>query len=64
MRRSNHSGALAHDVQQRLFGRGVDTGRRLVEQQQPRLLRDRARDERALLLAARELGDMAIDELA
>ena len=49
---------LAYDDAQCLFGLRVDAGRRLVEQQQPRLLRDRARDEDALLLAARQVGDV------
>ena len=54
----------AHEHQQRALGRGVDAGRRLVEQQQQRLLRDRARDERSLLLSARELADVAVGDRA
>jgi hypothetical protein len=54
----------AHEPQQRIFGRRVDAGRRLVEQQQQRLLRDRARDECALLLPAGERADVAVGETA
>src|SRR4051794_33730524 len=62
---------------ERLLRVGVDTGRRLVEDQQPRLRGDRLRDEGALLLPAGEgcnglaclvaetdAGDRALDGLA
>ncbi len=54
----------AHEPQQRLLGRRVDPGGGLVEQQQERLLSDRAGDEDALLLPARELADVPAGQLA
>src|SRR5262249_21279842 len=39
----------------RLFGGGIERGGRLVEDQDPRILEDRARNRDALLLSAREL---------
>ena len=46
---------LAQHVEDRLLGRVVDARGRLVEQQELRLGRERARDQHALALAAREL---------
>ena len=51
---------IAHDVHERVLGGHVNAGRRLVEQQQFRLLRQRPRDEHPLLLTARELGDVTV----
>jgi hypothetical protein len=51
-----------HDFAERLFGRGVNAGRRLVEQQQLRFLCDCPSDKRALLLSSRKIGDMAAAE--
>ncbi len=62
VRRHQHRQAAfderTHHAPQGLFGFGIDTGGRLVEQQQLRLLCDRTRNEDALLLAARKLRDV------
>ena len=42
---------------------GVEVGQRLVEQQQRRLHHQRARERQALLLAAGELGRLALGEV-
>src|SRR5579883_3292003 len=55
---------LAYQREQNLFGRRIDARRRLVEEQDARLLRERARDERPLLLSARELRDVPTREAA
>ena len=45
-----------HDLQHRAHQLGIERAGRLVEQHDPRLERDRARDGDPLLLAARQLG--------
>src|SRR5882724_7088564 len=45
----------AHDLEHRAHQLGIERAGRLVEQHDPRLERDRARDGHPLLLAAREL---------
>src|SRR3990167_4488463 len=56
--RDHHRGAPPAHLLQRaldlLFGAGVERTGRLVEQQDPRILEDRAGDRHTLLLAARE----------
>ena len=52
---------LVEDVRGRL---GIEVAGRLVGQQQPRRVGERARDRRALLLAARQLRRTVIEPLA
>src|SRR5207237_1141551 len=51
-------GAALHDLRERglyfRFGRGVERARRLVENQNRRILQESARDRQALALASRE----------
>ena len=53
---------LAHQCRDGLLGRAVDAGHRLVEEQDRRLLHQRAGEEHALLLSARERADLSIAE--
>ena len=53
---------LAHLVAQLLAQLVVQVGQRLVEQQQPRFLGQRARYRGALLLAAAQLGGQALQQ--
>src|SRR5262245_19874323 len=48
------------ELAERLLALRVDAGRRLVEREQPWFARERLRDQRALLLAARETAELRI----
>ena len=67
VRRLQHDLALAaplvEQLQDAVVRRGVDAGHRLVEQDHVGLLRQRARDERAPLLAAGQLADLPLREV-
>ena len=66
-RDQHHPALVAQRAQQlddRLLGLDVDAGEGLVEQDDPAVLRQRAGEEDALLLAARELADLALAEVA
>ena len=55
---------LAQQLEDRPLGRGVDAREGLVHEVEIGLLRQRPRQEDALLLAARELADLALGEAA
>ena len=61
MRDQQHRGALVHQpaeqLGERLLALVVDPGRRLVHHEQVGVAGERPRDEHALLLAARQLGE-------
>src|SRR5262249_56666257 len=58
-RRGAAVAARAYDLEDRLRVRGVEAGRRLVEQQALRALADRLRDDHAARLTARQLVEPA-----
>jgi hypothetical protein len=51
------------DIDDGAFRGGVDAGERLVQQVEIRVLRQRPGEEHALLLAARQLADLAVREI-
>ena len=55
---------VVEQVQDLVAGAHVDAGRRLVQQQQVGLAEQRAGDEHALLLAAGQLADVAVGQVA
>ena len=53
---------LGEERLEEVGARPVDSGERLVEEEGRRVLDERARDEHALALAARELAELAVGE--
>src|SRR5690606_11743622 len=63
-RRAARAGQFLHQADDAFAARGPETARRLVGEQDPRLMDERARERDALLLAARELRRIMIEPTA